>query len=162
MQTTNKSNSNTSTTCSTPPPHDLYTIIIAEEKRYIQKGYGLIFASGMAIAFYFFAPMLGQWAWPQLLDYMQANNIPEWKAFLYMSWAMHISMVIGPNLVMWFIYHIEHPFFERYKINHDPWPWNKDRAEWNKLLWKSIKLVSFNVLVVYPIVALLSLANDNW
>lgn len=58
---------------------------------------------------------------------------------------------------MWFIYHIELPFFERYKINHEPWPWNQNRAEWNKLLWKSIKLVYFNILVVLPTAVYLSL-----
>lgn len=75
---------------------------------------------------------------------------------------MHIIMVILPNFVMWFIYHIEHPFFERYKINRDPWPWNKDRAEWNELLWKSLKLVGLNVLIIYPLVVLINLAKDNW
>jgi hypothetical protein len=63
---------------------------------------------------------------------------------------------------MWFIYHIEHPFFERYKINNDPWPWNKNREEWNELLWKSLKLVSINVLVIYPVIALLNLMVNNW
>ena len=63
---------------------------------------------------------------------------------------------------MWYIYHIEHPFFERYKINPDPWPWNSDHEEWMKLLKKSIKLVSFNFLVVFPVALVASYKIDNW
>ncbi len=55
------------------------------------------------------------------------------------------------NLVMWLIYHIELPFFERYKISSDPWPWAENKEEWNILLKKSIALVGFNNLVSTPI-----------
>jgi sterol desaturase/sphingolipid hydroxylase (fatty acid hydroxylase superfamily) len=63
---------------------------------------------------------------------------------------------------MWVIYHIEHPFFERYKINHDPWPWKENREEWNKLLKKSLRLVGFNTLVVFPSVVLLSVLATRY
>lgn len=51
---------------------------------------------------------------------------------------------------MWTIYHVELPFFERYKISNEPWPWNENRQEWNKLLWKSIKMVSMNNFITFP------------
>jgi len=157
-----KIDSATSTVCSTPPPHDLYSIIIAEENRYKQKGYGLISASLMAISFYVFAPYVGEWSWPRLMDFVSENNYELWKVELFISWAFHLSCTIVTNLSMWLIYHLELPFFERYKINRDPWPWNKDRKEWNKLLVKSIGLVGFNCLVTIPCVLLMNAVINNY
>ena len=50
-------------------------------------------------------------------------------------------------------YYLELPFIERYKAHEEPWPWNEDKDAWNKLWWRSIKLVAFNVLVVNPMAA---------
>jgi len=52
---------------------------------------------------------------------------------------------------MWAIYHIEHPFFERYKINSEPWPWTKNQAEWNILIRRTLKLVAVNVFLMVPL-----------
>ena len=41
---------------------------------------------------------------------------------------------------MYVIYHIESPFFEKYKISSDPWPWNVNKQEWVEKLKSSIKL----------------------
>jgi sterol desaturase/sphingolipid hydroxylase (fatty acid hydroxylase superfamily) len=35
----------------------------------------------------------------------------------------HAIWEIGVNLKMWGVYHVEHLFFEKYKINSKPWPW---------------------------------------
>ena len=60
MTTAIRSNpeSTTSTTCSTPPIHDIYSVFVSEKYRYRQKGYGLISASVITLAFYFYAPVL--------------------------------------------------------------------------------------------------------
>ena len=62
-----KSGSNTSTTCSTPPPHDIYSVLISEENRYIRKGYGLISASIISLTFMYLAPIFAQEFWPVVL-----------------------------------------------------------------------------------------------
>jgi hypothetical protein len=54
-----KQESQNSTTCSTPPPHDFYSLFISEENRYRQKGYGLISASLITFCFFYFAPIVG-------------------------------------------------------------------------------------------------------
>jgi hypothetical protein len=41
---------------------------------------------------------------------------------------------------MWVIYHLEWPFFERYKISKEPWPWNENKEEWKKKVVESLKL----------------------
>lgn len=123
MQTLRKS-STASTTCSTPPPHDIYSIIVAEENRYIRKGYGLYSASLIALSYFYFAPTLCQYVWPKVLDYIQSNEIELWKFYVIVTICWHTGWNLFVNLAMWVIYHIELPFFERYKINSNPWPWN--------------------------------------
>lgn len=71
-------------------------------------------------------------------------------------------MLLVTNGAMWIIYHIEHPFFERYKINHDPWPWYENRTEWDDLLWKSIKLVAVNACIIVPLINLVNLMVNDW
>lgn len=70
--------------------------------------------------------------------------------YVILSWGEHIILGLIVYISMYLIYHIELPFFERYKISNEPWPWYENREEWNALLKKSIKLVTFNALVSYP------------
>jgi len=63
---------------------------------------------------------------------------------------------------MWAIYYIELPFFERYKINREPWPWNKDKEEWRKLIKKTLLLVGANIFIVLPIALLTPLLLNKW
>jgi len=55
------------------------------------------------------------------------------------------------NLGLYVIYHIEHPFFERYKVSPKPWPWHKNREEWNALLTNTILIVAVNNLLCIPL-----------
>jgi len=70
--------------------------------------------------------------------------------------------VILSNLVIWAIYYIELPFFERYKISREPWPWNKDKDEWRKLIKKTLLLVGANIFIVLPITLTVFLAINKW
>jgi len=89
--------------------------------------------------------------------------MPHWKFFIYVTLVLEIGFVILSNLVMWAIYYFEVPFFERYKINREePWPWYKDREAWDKLLKKSVALVSFNILVALPFVLVAHVAMHGW
>lgn len=63
---------------------------------------------------------------------------------------------------MWAIYHIELPFFERYKITNDPWPWVENKEEWVVLLKKSIALVAFNNLISVPFTLILFTYLNNY
>lgn len=126
----------------------------------MRKGYGLISANLIAWSFMFLAPIVVQWVWPEVLRAMENNNWEKWHVYLFGTWAWNASIVLITNVVMWAIYHIELPFFERYKITNDPWPWVENRKEWNKLVKKSILLVGFNNLVSLPL-ALLAIIVAN-
>jgi sterol desaturase/sphingolipid hydroxylase (fatty acid hydroxylase superfamily) len=80
-----------------------------------------------------------------------ALGIPE--GWLYASLVLPISYVlqIVLNLMMYAIYHAELDFFERYKINPNPWPWKVDKKSWTELMKKTVLLVAFNNLVILPI-----------
>jgi sterol desaturase/sphingolipid hydroxylase (fatty acid hydroxylase superfamily) len=66
------------------------------------------------------------------------------------------------NISMYLIYHIELPFFERYRISSEPWPWYENREEWMALLKKSMKLVAFNAFVSYPLALVVSVFLANF
>lgn len=68
-----KRNSNASTTCSTPPPTDIYSFIVSEESRYKRKGYGLISAFLIAISFFYFSPIVAKMVWPSVLNAIEEN-----------------------------------------------------------------------------------------
>ncbi|TNV77287.1 hypothetical protein FGO68_gene5448 [Halteria grandinella] len=63
---------------------------------------------------------------------------------------------------LYFVYHIEHPFFEKYKISKKPWPWQENKEEWRKTLKKSLKLVSFNSFVALPVTMIFFGALNNY
>ena len=52
------------------------------------------------------------------------------------------------NLVYLVIYKLNHPFFEQYKDNDQPWPWVTDPVKFRRQLIKSIKQIAFNNFVV--------------
>ena len=37
-------------------------------------------------------------------------------------------------------------FFEKYKINNQPWPWNDDPKKWKELLSYTVKILILNNL----------------
>jgi len=55
------------------------------------------------------------------------------------------------------IYQINHPFFEKYKSNTTPWPWQTDPEGYKKQRWETFKIFFFNMTVVQAIVVSLGL-----
>jgi hypothetical protein len=108
------------------------------------------------------APEFGKLVWPSVISLMTHYNIQKWHVILFFGWAYHIAFVLISNLVMWAIYHINLPFFERYKINSKQWPWVEDRVQWNKTLKKTLKLVGFNLLFTHPCLLFVSLWITNF
>ena len=51
------------------------------------------------------------------------------------------------NLVYMAIYKLNHPFFEQFKDNSLPWPWQTEPAKFRKHLNKAIKLIATNNIV---------------
>lgn len=62
------------------------------------------------------APLLASRMWPDLLGLMEEYKLEKWHLYFFGTWAWNASLVLLTNLVMWAIYEMELPFFERYKI----------------------------------------------
>ena len=93
---------------------------------------------------------------------MEENQWEPWKFVLVVTTLWHAFWVIVTNLIMMVIYKAELPFFERYKVNSNPWPWNENKDEWKSILKKSVGLGVFNSFVSLPILLIGSLASTNW
>lgn len=74
----------------------------------------------------------------------------------------HLFWLIVINLCFWMIYRANHPFFERFKSNEDPWPWQEDPNEWKIFLRKTLIMVAFNSLVTLPVFVLFFFHLDNY
>ena len=71
-----------------------------------------------------------------------------------------LTMFCG-NFCFFFCYKLNHPFFEKYKSVDEPWPWQTDREQWNKLFWRSVKLTALNAIVINFIVSYPSISADE-
>jgi sterol desaturase/sphingolipid hydroxylase (fatty acid hydroxylase superfamily) len=135
-----------STSTSTPPPPlEIKDMLEYEERRYISKGYGIVFASVMTFSFFFYGPDVGKLVFPWL-----KTKGTDTQLYMVMAFFFHSCMLFLLNIAMWFIYHLELPFFERYKINGRPWPWNEDQEKWKLQLKKTLKMYGFNVGIMVP------------
>jgi len=112
----------------------LATIIQEEENRYKRKGYGLISASVLALTFFYAAPYVGQEVWPTLLRWFPTPV----SLYICVGLGVQVLVLAITNLTLWLVYHLEWPFFERYKITREPWPWNADPQKWYAHVGKTL------------------------
>lgn len=101
-------------------------------------------------------------AWPVYLDWQKRSGLSEGIFSLIFVNIFHIVPNILNSAYWGAIYTLRHPFFERYKVTERPWPWHEDRAEWGKLLKRSIFLVTVNCLITVPIFTFLFLVVNNY
>ena len=81
----------------------------------------------------------------------------KWQQYLFLVVTWHNVLTIVCNCFMMCIYKLNWNFFERYKIQTEPWPWEDNYEEWMVLLKKSIKQVAINSLMIQPVAIFLSL-----
>lgn len=55
------------------------------------------------------------------------------------------------NIFYFCLYHFQHPFFEKYKINNIPWPWIENPQKWKTQFPKTLKVYFFNQGVLLPL-----------
>lgn len=75
---------------------------------------------------------------------------------------VHALLELYNNVHMYVVYKMNHPFFEQFKVNSEPWPWNENYKEWMIFLRKSIILVSINSLIVLPLALTFRGWTINW
>lgn len=120
--------------------------------RYQQKGFGLIIATIIALAYIYITPQVFRLFWPCLL-----NNVSNGIIFFTFAFGTHSVTYIISNLVMWMIYKIKLPFFERYRIYDKPRPWESSPEAWNQIVKKTLKRVSLYHFLVIPSLTLIGL-----
>ena len=70
--------------------------------------------------------------------------------FFVSIWTGHNISYISMAVVFAIIYSANHPFFERYKINNNPWPWNEDPVKWEILKKRSYFYIGINNALIIP------------
>jgi methylsterol monooxygenase len=71
------------------------------------------------------------------------------------------TSLIGFNIEFLIYYKLKLPFFEKYKTSANPWPWEEDQVKWRQDLKKTLKLVGFNSLIIFPILLSPSLITND-
>jgi len=99
-------------------------------------------------------PNFFRWLWPLLL-----KNFPIHVVFCSFAFGLHTGVVALSNLVMYVIYKIKLPFFERYRISEKPWPWEADPQKWNEVLKKTFKMLAVSHFIIVPIMIGLELVQ---
>lgn len=59
------------------------------------------------------------------------------------------------------IYNLRHPFFEQFKINDNPWPWEEEAQKWSVLKQRTTFFVMFNNFVTFPLFVALPILIKN-
>ncbi len=125
-----------------------------ERVRYQRKGYGLIFAILITV-FYFFV-------FPDWLKMIYPKKIENEGVFVYWSVnLLHYFNFIFFTALMYIIYHLELPFFERYKVTNDPWPWNDPEINWPQFLKRTCIQLAINEFLCIPIMTLEPLLTNK-
>jgi len=94
----------------------------------------------------YYLPILGKLIWPYYLSLPISYALKESVVLYIYSWCVYLLI----NFTFFVIYYLKWDFFERYKHNPEPWPWEKDPVAWKKLLKRTMKAILFNNFVVVP------------
>ena len=79
---------------------------------------------------------------------------------IWVNMLFYFVLITG-NMYFFFFYWLKHDFFEKYKSVDEPWPWEGDKKDWNKLFWRSIMFTTFNSTVVPFLLSYPSCMNDT-
>jgi len=143
-------NSHSSPHCSTPVNDSLESVIKNDIVRYKRKGYGLFFACLLTFLYIFYLPELLRLIWPYIL-----KNLGITYFFLITVIGIHSGLNAVIHTVMYLIYKAKIPFFERYKINDKPWPWESDPELWKNMLKRTLKFLAISHVIIIPGFALM-------
>ena len=123
-------------------------VLTNDSVRYRRKGYGLVSAILITYAFFLILPRV-------LLE--------RYEGFLSLWSSAEVGVIVGTvlldlgvfwvlNLAMAGIYYIQHPFFEKYKSNMNPWPWVADAQDWQHSLMRTLRTLALNQLFLLPLI----------
>jgi hypothetical protein len=110
-----------------PTPSSIDKIVEHDIKRYKSKGVGFIFSIIFFVGFMVGAAELGPILWP-LISPASREDI---YTHFWVTWTFSVVDFMFVNAIYSILYTIELPFFERYKVTSEPWPWKTDLPAYN-------------------------------
>jgi len=132
---------------------DSFTDVLSNDRvRYQRKGYGLVSALLITCAFFLLLPTLFHQYYQQFLGLWSSLEV----GVIMGTVLLDVGVFWGLNMAMAGIYHIQHPFFEKYKTNLHPWPWVADPAEWTLSLKRTLWTLALNQMVMLPVMLALT------
>jgi len=121
------------------------SLVEREAVRYQRKGTGLYAAFLIAFGYLWLFPVISPPLWSWCLRNFSKESLLMFGVPLFTKFFLAVTI-----FTFYVIYHIEHPFFEQYKANPKPWPWNEDRKKWKNLLRKTVLQSLWNNLFIIP------------
>ena len=118
-------------------------------QQYKPKGYGFVMSIIIATLYCYFVPYLLRFLWPEKVEEVKETN--NWYFILTSNVIVHEIVFFGYNGFYCFLYYMEIPFFEKYKVQNIIWPWKSNPEAFKKLLWRSAYVLSFNKFILGPI-----------
>lgn len=85
-------------------------------------------------------------AWPTIEAWLPNTSF---RGF-FLPWVTAVLVYTGMLLLYYVIYHVEHPFFEQYKINDLDWPWYSD-PNWSKKCKEALLVTLKNNFIWAPL-----------
>lgn len=139
------------------------SLIIDREIRRYQNG-GIYVCLWLIEACFFLwtIPQVGHWLWPQVLDLMKEKDLKEWHIFFLISVVYNNLCFFLLNGFFWLLYTLDHPLIEQFKVYPGKWPWQENKAEWQNILSKTIRVIAFNNFVLIPLASYLTLLKSNF
>lgn len=64
---------------------------------------------------------------------------------------IHIIFHSLTNFVFFFFYKHKIPFFEQFRVNDKPWPWEKNEESWLLVYKKTLKMLFFQQYILFPL-----------
>jgi len=107
----------------------------------------------ITFAWFFILPNIISEYYPDKIEH-------EGKVAYFMGLLIHQGTYIFTNLLFYFAYILEIEFFERYKVNERPWPWNEDKEKWNKQRRRLFLNLIINQVMILPVLSLMYLIYD--
>ncbi len=126
---------------------DLYEY---EKTKYKSKGYGMVIAYLIVFLFFTYMVKLCNQIYSANYSYL-SSGLSDGKFYSLSVIVVHSTTFVISNIAFLFIYHYEIPFFEKYRVDNHPRPWEDPNVNWPVLRRNSILLNLTNHFIVIPL-----------
>ena len=134
----------------TPSPKDIESFALYESRRYKAKGFGFVFAVLQWVFFIYFSVNYQKEIYAFVFGERYRSIEDPISRHYHFKTEVAAVVFIGLHTFYAILYSLKMPFFEKYKIDPSPWPWELEN--WSELKWYLIKSLAFNHLVTYPVI----------